>query len=78
MQLLGNYRDKLFGNFAVFCFLCTICFKLLAQEIISVITCSPEELLDIRAAVTHQNYLHYDQEYCFPGADPLVTIPRAI
>jgi hypothetical protein len=37
-----------------------------------VITYSWEELLDIRAAVTHQNYQHYDQEYNFPGAIELI------
>ena len=36
---------------------------LLAQNFFGVITYSREELLDIRTAVTHQHYQHYDQEY---------------
>jgi hypothetical protein len=45
---------------------------LLAQEILSVIKYSREELLDIRATSTYQ---HYDQEYDFPEADPLFAPP---
>ena len=48
---------------------------LLAQEMFCVITYSWKELLDIRAAVTHQ---HYDREYDFPELDPLFVPPRAI
>jgi hypothetical protein len=39
---------------------------------------SQEKLLDIRTAVTHQHYQHYDQEYDFPESDPLFLPPRAI
>jgi hypothetical protein len=59
-------------------FVYVLCFMLLAQELFCVITYSREELLDIRAAVTHQNFQHYDQNYDFPGADPLFTLARAI
>jgi hypothetical protein len=40
-----------------------------------VIAYSWEELLDIRVAVTHQDY---DQEYNFSEADPLFAPPRVI
>ena len=40
--------------------LCTIFFTELALELFSAITYSWEELLDIRAAVTHQNYQHHE------------------
>ena len=43
-------------------FVYVLFFPLLAQEWICVITYSREELLDIRAAVTHQNYQHHDQD----------------
>ena len=43
-----------------------------------VITFSREKLLDIRAAVTHQHYQHYDQECDFPESAPLFVPPRAI
>jgi hypothetical protein len=55
--------------------LCSISFfyvlflTLLLQVMLGFITYSREELLDIRAMSTHQ---HYDQEYDFPGADPLL------
>jgi hypothetical protein len=45
---------------------------LLPQEILSLITYSREELLDIRAMSTLQ---HYDLEYDFPEADPLFGLP---
>jgi hypothetical protein len=45
---------------------------LLAQKILSVITYSREELLDIRATSAYQ---HYDQEYDCPETDPLFTSP---
>jgi hypothetical protein len=45
---------------------------LLAQKILSVITYSREELLDIKAMSTYQ---HYDQEYVFPKANPLFGSP---
>jgi hypothetical protein len=45
---------------------------LLPQEILSLITYSREELLNIRATSTYQ---HYDQEYDFPEADPLFGPP---
>ena len=49
---------------------------LLPQEMLSLITCSREELLDIRATSTYQ---HYDQKYDFPEVDPLFgTPPRTI
>jgi hypothetical protein len=47
---------------------------LLAQKILSVITFSREELLDIREMSTYQ---HYDQEYDFPKADPSSAPSRA-
>jgi hypothetical protein len=58
--------------------LCSILFfyvlflTLLPQEILSFITYSREELLDIRAMSTYQ---HYDQEFDFPEADPLFGPP---
>jgi hypothetical protein len=64
--------------------LCSILFvyvlflTILAQELFCVITYSRKELLDIRAAVTHQNFKHYDQDYDFPGVDPLFALPKAI
>ena len=51
-----------------------LCLTLLAQKILSVITYSREELLDIRATFTYQ---HYDQEYNFPIVGPLSTPLRA-
>ena len=42
------------------------------QEILSLITYSREEQLDIRATSTYQ---HTDQEYDFPKADPLFGPP---
>ena len=45
---------------------------LLPQEILSLITYSREELLDIRATSIYQ---HYDQEYDFPKVDPLFGPP---
>ena len=53
-------------------------FTLLAQQLFCVITYSREELLDIREAVTHQNFQHYEKDYDFPGADPLFALTRAI
>ena len=58
--------------------LCSILFfyvlflTLLAQKILSVITYSQEELLDIRVTSIYQ---HYDQEYDFPEADPFFGPP---
>jgi hypothetical protein len=49
-------------------FLCVLFLTLLAQKILSVITHSREELLDISAPSIYQ---HYDQEYDFPEVDPL-------
>ena len=57
---------------------CVLFLTLLAQQIVCVITYNWKELLDIRAAVIHQHYQHYDQEYDFPKADPLFAPPRAI
>jgi hypothetical protein len=51
---------------------------LLAQKWFCVITYSREELLNIRAAVTHQHYQRYDKEYDFPESDPLFAHTRAI
>jgi hypothetical protein len=48
-------------------FLNVLFLTLLAQKILSVITYSREELLNIRATPTYQ---HYDQEYDFPKATP--------
>ena len=45
---------------------------LLPQEILSRITYSWDELLDIRVTSTYQ---HYDQEYNFPEVDPLFGPP---
>jgi hypothetical protein len=45
---------------------------LLPQEILSLITYSREEILDIRATSTYQ---HYDREYEFPDADTLFGPP---
>jgi hypothetical protein len=45
---------------------------LLHQEILSLITYSREELLDIKATSI---YHHYDQEYNFPEADTLFGPP---
>ena len=59
--------------------LCSISFfyvlfvTLLSQKILSVITYSREELLDIRETSTYQ---HNDQEYDIPKADPLSAPPR--
>ena len=46
---------------------------MLAQKLLSVITYSREELLDIRETSTYQ---HHDQEYDFPEADPLFEPPK--
>ena len=68
-------RFKSLGNDAVICFY-VLFLTLLAQKILSVITYSREELLDIRVTSTYQ---HYDQEYNFPEADPLFgPPPRAL
>jgi hypothetical protein len=61
------------GNNAVFSFLYVFLLTLLPQEIFCLITYSQEELLDIRATSTYQ---HYDQEYDFPKADPLLGPPH--
>ena len=45
---------------------------LLGQKMLSIITYSREQLLDIRAMSTYQ---HYDQEYDFPKEDPLFAPP---
>jgi hypothetical protein len=54
--------------------LCSIFFMyyFLPQEILSLITYSQEELLDIIATPTYQ---HYDQEYDFPEAYSLFGPP---
>ena len=56
------------GNYAVFCFFNVLFLTLLPQEILSLITYSREELLDIGATSIYQ---HYDQEHDFPEADLL-------
>ena len=64
-------RFAFLGNYAVFCFLMSIS-STVPQEILSLITYSREEQLDIRATSTYQ---HTDQEYDFPKADPLFGPP---
>ena len=56
-------------------FLYVLFITLLAQKIVSVITYSLEELLDIRLMSTYQ---HHDQEYDLPEADTLSEPPRAL
>ena len=51
---------------------------LLSQKMLCVITFNREELLDIRATVTHQSYQYYNQEYDFLGVDRLFSPPRTI
>ena len=55
-------------HFSIYFYFDVLFLTLLAQTILSFITYSREELLDIRAMSTYQ---HYDQEYDFPEADPL-------
>jgi hypothetical protein len=55
-------------------FFCLLFLPLLSQKMFYVIPNSREELLDIRAAVTYQKYQHYDKEYDFPEADPLIAL----
>ena len=63
-------RFTFLGNYTVFLYVLFI--TLIPQVIFGFITYSREELLDIRATSTHQ---HHDQEYDFPEADPLLSLP---
>ena len=63
-MLIQQYGHKhgLISKYTVFCsisFFYVLFLTLLGQNVFGVITYSLEELVDTRAAVTHQHYQHY-------------------